>query len=110
MHPLGLTNSKIFWGVAPMAPLCPSLCGASHTYPDLPLHAKMAEESPHWSLLFAQLCLLLNTGKSFAEILFFKININNHNRSKYVCTIFKYLCMIKAIHTTRMAHKLKWGK
>lgn len=43
-------------------------------------------------------------------LLLFKVKINNRNRTKYAYTAMKYLCLIKAMLTPRMAHKLKWGR
>ena len=43
-------------------------------------------------------------------LLLFKVKINNRNRTKYAHVAIKYLCLIKALLTPRMAHKLKWGR
>jgi len=44
-------------------------------------------------------------------IVIFQAKINNKmNKVKYAHEAFKYLCLVKAVLTPRMAHKLKWGR
>ena len=43
-------------------------------------------------------------------LLLFKVKIQNQNRTKYAYVAIKYLCLIKALLTPRIAHKLKWGR
>ena len=43
-------------------------------------------------------------------LLLFKVKIHNRNRTKYAYVAIKYLCLIKALLTPIMAHKLKWGR